>query len=58
MHMVVDKMSLGLVEDGGHRTFYPKLILGASQVAQLVKNPPAMQETQIQFMDLEDLLEK
>ena len=56
--MVVDKMSLGLVEDGGHRTFYPKLILGASQVAQLVKNPPAMQETQIQSLSLENPLEK
>ena len=30
----------------------------ASLVAQIVKNPPAMQETQVQSLDLEDLLEK
>ena len=29
-----------------------------SQVAQLVKNPPAMQETLILFLGWEDLLEK
>ena len=29
-----------------------------SLIAQLVKNPPAMQETQIRFLDQEDLLEK
>ena len=30
----------------------------ASLVAQLVKNPPAMQETRVQFLDREDPLEK
>ena len=30
----------------------------ASLIAQLVKNPPAMQETPVQFLDWEDLLEK
>ena len=30
----------------------------ASLVAQLVKNPPAMQETPVQFMGQNDLLEK
>ena len=30
----------------------------ASLIAQLVKNPPAMQETLVQFLDWEDLLEK
>ena len=30
----------------------------ASLVVQLVKNPPAMQETQGQFLGLEDPLEK
>ena len=30
----------------------------ASLVAQLVKNPPAMQETPIQFLGWEDPLEK
>ena len=32
--------------------------LWASLVAQLVKNPPAMQETPILFLGREDLLEK
>ena len=30
----------------------------ASLVAQLVKNPPAMQETWVRFLDWEDPLEK
>ena len=34
------------------------LILGASLIAPLVKNPPAMPETLVQFMGREDLLEK
>ena len=33
-------------------------ILRASLVAQLVKNPPAMQETLVQFLGQEDPLEK
>ena len=32
--------------------------LQASMVSQLVKNPPAMQETLVQFLGWEDLLEK
>ena len=32
--------------------------VGASLVAQLVKNLPAMQETQVQFLGWEDPLEK
>ena len=31
---------------------------GASLEVQLVKNPPAMQETPVQFLDQEDPLEK
>ena len=31
---------------------------GSSLVAQLVKNPPAMQETLVQFLGQENLLEK
>ena len=31
---------------------------GASLVAQLVKNPPALQETPVQFLGWGDLLEK
>ena len=34
------------------------LLLIASLIAQLVKNPPAMQETPVQFLGWEDLLEK
>ena len=30
----------------------------ASLIAQLVKNPPTMQETPVQFLDQEDPLEK
>ena len=30
----------------------------ASLIAQLVKNPPVMQETLVQLLGLEDLLEK
>ena len=36
----------------------PVAILGASQIAQLVMNLPAMQETVVQFLDREDPLEK
>ena len=34
------------------------LLLYGSLVAQLVKNPPAMQETLVQFLGWEDSLEK
>ena len=34
------------------------MILGASLVAQLVKNLPSMQETLVQFLGHEDPLEK
>ena len=33
-------------------------VKGASLRAQLVKNPPAMQETRVQFLGWEDPLEK
>ena len=36
----------------------PITSFGASLVAQLVKNPPIMQETLVQFLGWEDLLEK
>ena len=32
--------------------------VGASLVAQLVKNPPVIQETLVQFLDWEDPMEK
>ena len=32
--------------------------MNTSLIAQLVENLPAMQETPVQFLDLEDLLEK
>ena len=34
------------------------LHVACSLIAQLVKNPPAMQETPVQFLGSEDLLEK
>ena len=34
------------------------LYIGASLIAQLVKNPPPMQETLVQFLGWEDPLEK
>ena len=34
------------------------ILIEASLIAQLVKNPPAMQETMVQFLGQEDLLEK
>ena len=40
------------------RTGYPLQYSWASLVAQLVKNPPAMQETQLQSLGWEDPLEK
>ena len=38
-------------------TFYFELYAQAL-IAQLVKNPPSMQETLVRFLDQEDLLEK
>ena len=37
---------------------YPLEYFEVSLVAQLVKNPPAMQETPVQFLSWEDPLEK
>ena len=37
---------------------YPLQYSWASLVAQLVKNPPSMQETPVQFLGQKDLLEK
>ena len=42
----------------GEGTGYPLQYSWASLVAQLVKNSPAMQETLVQFLSQEDLLEK
>ena len=36
----------------------PNIVSGAPQVAQMVKNLPAMQETQVQSVGWEDPLEK
>ena len=37
---------------------YSSYLVRASLIAQLVKNPPAMQETPVQFLGQEDPLEK
>ena len=35
-----------------------RILMGACLIAQLVKSLPVMQETLVQFLDQEDLLEK
>ena len=47
--------SLGREDSPGEGNGNP---LQYSLIAQLVKNPSAMQETQVQFLSWEDLLEK
>ena len=39
-------------------SFSLDIIVIISLVAQMVKNPPAVQETQVQFLDQEDSLER
>ena len=47
-----------LGKSAGEGIGYPFQYSWASFVAQLVKNPPAMQETLVPFLGQEDLLEK
>ena len=42
----------------GARKLFGTSLCKASLIAQLVKNPPAMQETLVLFLVQEDLLEK
>ena len=48
----------GLGTSPGEGIGYPLQYSWASLVAQLVKNPPAMQGTLVRFLDQEYLLEK
>ena len=48
----------GSKRSAGEGIGYPLQYSWASLVAQLVKNSPAMQETPVQFLSQEDLLEK
>ena len=48
----------GLGRSLGEGICYSRQCFGASLVAQLVKNPPAMQETWVQSLDWEDPLDK
>ena len=48
----------GLGRSAGERKGYPLQYSWVSIVAQLVKNPPAMQETWVRTMGWEDPLEK
>ena len=48
----------GLGRSPGEGIGYPLQYSWASLVAQLVKNLPAMQETSVRFLGLEDPLEK
>ena len=41
-----------------HLIEFKSMVLRASLVAHVVKKPPAMQETLVQFLGWEDLLEK
>ena len=49
---------LGLGRSPGERNGYPLQYSWAFLVVQLVKNPPAMQETWVQSLGWEDPLEK
>ena len=51
-------MILGLGGSSGEGIGYPLQYSWVSLVAQLVKNPPAMQETCVRSLDWEDALEK
>ena len=51
-------MILGLGRSAGEGICYPLQYSWASLVAQLVKNPPAMQETWVRSLGWEDPLEK
>ena len=48
----------GSGRSAGERIGYPFQYSWASLVVQLIKNPPAMQETLVQFMGWKDPLEK
>ena len=48
----------GLGRSPGEEIGYPLQYSWASLVAQLVKNPPTMQETWVRFLGREDPLEK
>ena len=50
--------TIGTGRSPGEGIGYPLQYSGASLVAQLVKNLPAMQETWVQSLGWEDLLEK
>ena len=51
-------MTPGLGRSPGEGTGYPLEYSWASLVVQLVKNPPAMQETWVRSLGWEDALEK
>ena len=51
-------MISGLGRSSGEGIGYPLQYFWASLVAQLVKNPPAMQETRVRSLGWEDPLEK
>ena len=62
MHSVLDMCNLGHLqaEDGGRSVVWGLIdeISGASLVAQMVKNLPAMKETWVQSLDWEDTLRR
>ena len=50
--------SLGWEDSPGEELSYSLQYSWASLVAQMVKNPPAVQETEVRFLGQEDSLEK
>ena len=62
MHSLLNSKKIQLTKQESFFFFFPTflrdLTLWASLVAQLVKNPPTMQETSVQFLGQEDPLEK
>ena len=51
-------LTWGCKESDTTERLLSSLLFRASQIAQLVKNPPAMQETLVGFLGQEDPLEK
>ena len=58
MHSPLNSKKIQLTKQESFFAFLRDLILWAPLVAQLVKNPPTMQETPVQFLSQKDPLEK
>ena len=54
----MDCIVCGVTKSWTQLSNFHLLYVGASLIAQLLKNPPAIQETLVQFLGREDPLEK